>query len=69
MQSNTSASGPDFVAYTVEEPRTEGGKARWHRVGACFSNRSGNGYTLVIPPGVSISGRVQLIPPRDGDRD
>ena len=38
-----------------EEPKTY-----WHRVGSAFPNKGG-GYSLLIPEGVSISGRVLML--------
>lgn len=36
-------------------------KTFWHRVGSAFENKGG-GFSLVIPEGVSISGRVVMLP-------
>lgn len=32
-------------------------KSRFHRVGAAFDNKNG-GQTLLIPPGISLSGKI-----------
>ena len=37
-------------------------KTYWHNVGSAFPNRSGKGFALVIPEGMSISGRVIMLP-------
>ena len=37
-------------------------KTFWHRVGSAFPHREGQGFNLVIPEGVSISGRVVVLP-------
>lgn len=36
-------------------------KTYWHNVGSAFPHRSGKGFNLVIPEGVSISGRVMML--------
>lgn len=36
-------------------------KTFWHRVGSAFPQKSGQGFALVIPEGVSISGRVLML--------
>lgn len=66
MQSKSTPT-PEFVAYLIEESRHDGGKPFWHRVGNVWPNKQGKGYTLVIPPGMTIAGRVILIPPRLDD--
>lgn len=36
-------------------------KTFWHRAGSAFPQKSGNGFALVIPEGMSISGRVLMM--------
>lgn len=36
-------------------------KTYWHRVGSAFPQKNG-GFALVIPEGVSITGRVLMLP-------
>jgi hypothetical protein len=50
---------PTHIAYIVSEPK-EGTdrKAIWHRVGAVWPHRNGEGFDLVIPAGLSVSGRI-----------
>ena len=36
-------------------------KTFWHRVGSAFPQKSGQGFALVIPDGVAISGRVLML--------
>lgn len=43
------------------------GKKYWHRVGTMFRNKSGDGFTLIVPPGVSVSGRIALFVPKSKD--
>ena len=52
-------SKPSHIAYVVVQP-PEGSdkKAAWHPVGAVWPHSKGNGFDLVIPPGVTLSGRI-----------
>ena len=54
---------PTLRAYIVQEPKTEGGKGRWIEVGALWPHKNGNGFDLVIPDGMSVSGRIVCIEP------
>lgn len=53
------SSKPTHTAYIVVDPRegTET-KAFWHEVGAIWPHKNGTGFDLVIPAGLSVSGRV-----------
>jgi hypothetical protein len=35
-------------------------KARWHEVGAAWTHRDGEGFDVLITPGISISGRLVI---------
>ena len=50
---------PTHNAYVVIEPK-EGSdrKATWLLVGAVWPHRNGDGFDLVIPEGVNVSGRI-----------
>ena len=50
---------PTHTAYVVTEPK-EGSdrKAHWHPVGSIWPHRNGKGFDLVIPTGLSVSGRI-----------
>jgi hypothetical protein len=54
-------SKPTHSAYVVINPR-EGSdrKATWHEVGAMWPHKSGAGFDLVIPEGISLSGRIVI---------
>lgn len=57
---------PTFIAYLPQEVEQNGEKKTfWHRVGAVFPHKTGDGFNLVIPPGLSISGKVVLLEPKD----
>lgn len=36
-------------------------KTFWHRAGTAFPHKKGEGFNLVIPEGMSISGRVLMM--------
>ena len=50
---------PTHTAYVVIDPK-EGSdrKAQWIEVGAVWPHRNGQGFDLVIPEGISLSGRI-----------
>jgi hypothetical protein len=53
------SSKPTHTAYVVTEPK-EGSdrKPQWHEVGAIWPHKTGAGFDLVIPTGISIAGRI-----------
>jgi len=50
---------PTHTAYIVSEPK-EGSdrKAIWHEVGAVWPHKNGDGFDILIPAGLSVSGRL-----------
>lgn len=63
-------SKPTHTAYVVIAPR-EGSerKASWKEVGAVWPHKSGSGFDLVIPEGISLSGRIVIIERKDQARE
>jgi hypothetical protein len=59
---------PTHRAHVVVEPK-EGSdrKATWIEVGAVWPHKSGKGFDLVIPPGISVSGRIVCTEPKEKD--
>jgi len=59
---------PTHTAYIVVDPK-EGSdrKATWLEVGAVWPHKSGNGFDLVIPEGLSLSGRIVCRERRERD--
>jgi hypothetical protein len=53
------SSKPTHTAYVVVDAK-EGSdkKAQWIEVGAVWSHSDGSGFDLVIPTGISLSGRI-----------
>ncbi len=50
---------PTHTAYVVVDAK-EGSerKAQWHPIGAVWPHKNGRGFDLVIPAGISVSGRI-----------
>ena len=57
---------PTHTAYIVTEAK-EGTdrKAQWHEIGAIWPHSKGKGFDLVVPPGLSITGRIVCIERKD----
>jgi hypothetical protein len=53
------ADRPTHIAYIVSEPK-EGSdrKAIWHEFGSVWPHRNSSGFDIVIPSGISVSGRL-----------
>lgn len=49
---------PTHRAHLVQEPKSEGGKARWIEIGSIWPHKSGPGFDLVLLDGLSVSGRA-----------
>jgi hypothetical protein len=59
-------SKPSHFAYIVPTAK-EGKKAIWHRIGAIWPHRNGNGFDLVIPDGISVTGRIVCTSPKEDE--
>ena len=59
------SSKPSHTAYVVADPREVDGKSQWHPVAAIWPHKTGTGFDLVIPPGVTLSGRIVCTPRKD----
>lgn len=61
-------SKPAFHVYIVNETETNGEKRTyWTKVGAAFSHNGQSGYNIALTPGISVSGKLVLIEPKDKD--
>jgi hypothetical protein len=60
------SSKPTHIAYVVIPPK-EGSekKAIWRRVGSVFPHGKGNGFDVVIPAGISVTGRITCTEPKE----
>ncbi len=56
---------PTHRAYIVTEPKDKSKKAIFHRVGAVWPYASGEGFNLVITPGISVSGKIVCLQIKD----
>jgi len=63
------SSKPTHTAFVVIDPK-EGSdrKATWHEVAALWPHKSGKGFDLVIPEGISLSGRIVILERKDKDQ-
>jgi hypothetical protein len=56
---------PTLTAFVVEEPKAGSNKKSYFReVGAAWPHKSGTGFDLIIPSGISVTGRIVLLPPK-----
>ena len=55
---------PTHRAYIVQDAKTDGGKPYWIEVGAIWPHKNGSGFDLVIPEGLSVSGRIVCVEPK-----
>jgi hypothetical protein len=61
-----SKSKPTHRAHIVVEPKDGSDrKATWVEVGAVWPHKNGNGFDVVIPPGISVSGRIVCTEPKE----
>jgi hypothetical protein len=67
----SSTNRPTHSAFVVVDPpegSDRNAKARWHEIGAVWTHRDGDGFDVLIRPGISISGRL-VIRERRTDQD
>lgn len=53
---------PTFVAYSVIE-RAKGKEPHWHRIGAAWRHKEGEGFSLQLDS-LPLDGRITLLPPK-----
>ncbi len=51
-----------YDAFITEEYEDKGGakKPRFHQVGVAFDAKNGEGMDVIIPPGLSVTGRISI---------
>ena len=60
---------PSHIAYVVTDPKDGSDKkATWHPVGTVWQHQNGKGFDLVIPPGVTLSGRIVCTERKDKEQ-
>lgn len=53
------SSKPTHSAYIVIDPKEDSGKkAQWFEVGTVWSHGDGSGFDVMIPAGVTVTGRI-----------
>ena len=56
---------PTHTAYIVIEPKEDSDrKPQWQSIGAVWAHKNGEGFDLIIPPGLSVTGRIVCIKPK-----
>ncbi len=59
---------PSHTAYVVTDPKAgTDRKAQWHEVGTVWPHKKGGGFDLVIPAGLSVTGRIVITERKDKD--
>jgi len=51
-----------FIVETYTDKGTGEEKKKYHQVGTVFAHRTGEGQTLVVTPGLSVSGEIVIFP-------
>ena len=58
-QTGSSNRSPAYIAYAVREPKAEGQKAIWTRLGAAWRHDDGKGFNLTLEA-QPVDGRITL---------
>lgn len=55
-----------YIAYVTQEV-TKGKEVKtyWNRVGVAFNHEKNDGLTIIITPGISVTGKIVLLEPKD----
>lgn len=61
-------SKPTHIAYVVVDNGADK-KATWHRVAAGWQHKNDPGLDLTIPPGVTLSGRIVIMPRKEDEAE
>ena len=56
---------PDLIAYTVTS-RGRNAKRFWHRIGAAWKHRDGEGFNIELQS-LPLDGRITLLPPKEDE--
>ena len=56
-----SSNHPTHNAYVVlDPPKGSEKKAQWFEIGTVWSHKDGGGFDVMLPPGVTVSGRIVI---------
>jgi hypothetical protein len=65
----TMSSKPSHRAYVVSQPKPgTDQKGFWHEVGVVWPHKTGKGFDVVIPEGISVTGRIVCTEPKKDDQ-
>ncbi len=56
------------ASIVINPPEGSDRKAVWHEVGAVWPHKNGNGFDVVIPAGISVSGRIVCTERKEKDQ-
>lgn len=59
---------PAYIAYKVIDLGKDKASV-WYKVGAIWPHKNGSGFDVVIPEGVSVSGRIVCIQPKADEEE
>jgi hypothetical protein len=63
---NTMSNKPTHIAYVViQSDQDSNQKPFWHEVGAVWPHKNGSGFDLMIPAGISVTGRIVCVERKD----
>lgn len=51
-----------FGVYVVDERNED--RSYWTKVGVAFPSKSGRGFSVIITPGIAVSGRLVILEPK-----
>jgi hypothetical protein len=60
---------PTHHAYVVTQPKEEGGKSFWTKIGAVWPHKDGKGFDVMITEGLSVSGRIVCTEPKEQPKE
>lgn len=60
-------SKPTYNVYIVTEVNEQ--SSEWTQIGVAFAHGKGNGLNIVIKPGLSVSGRLVLLEPKEKSQE
>jgi hypothetical protein len=62
---------PQFTAYIVTDPPNGAGpdsRSIWRPIGFVWKHKKGNGFDLVVYPGIAVSGRIVITERREWEK-